>query len=442
MMRMTVLTALMLVAGPVASKAPPLQAERSEVVAKVWAGQWVGFAMQVFRGRIYIGYYGADRRLVVASRNISGGRWDRRTLDTAVGWDSHNYVTLATDDQGRLHVAANMHVSPLTYYMSDATGSVQSLRRVPSLVSAPEETRVTYPTFINDQQGRLIFRYRDGMSGNGNEIYDVFDARTQQWRRLTPKPVLDGEGKRNAYPVGPTLGPDGWFHMVWVWREQPAAEATHDLSYGRSRDLIHWTTSTGAPLTLPIRLATSEIVDPVPVHGGIINGNTPFGFDARKRVMIAYHKFDAQGNTQVYLARHESQGWHIAQASQWTDYRWDFRGGGTLSGDLVLAQPYQRGNFIVLPIARQGKGMQLRLDATTLAVTNAPLPPAASAATPGWTPIKPPPGMKMNVLTGEGGGKSFRLVWTTLPNNRDQPRSDVPAPTDLQLFERPSSKNN
>lgn len=429
-----VLAGLLVSAGPSPQRQ---QGERSEVVAPVWAGQAVNFAMIVRGSRLYVGYYGADRRLVIASRAISGGAWQRQTFDTAVGWDSHNAITMTTDSRGRLHVAANMHVSPMTYYMSDTSGSVSSLRRIPALINPAQEQRVTYPTFLNDQQGRLIFRYRDGMSGAGDDIYTVFDASTLRWRRLIQTPVLDGEGKRNAYPIGPALGPDGLFHMAWLWRDSPAAETSHDLSYARSRDLVHWTRSSGQPLSLPIRLGNSEIVDPVPVHGGIINANVTVGFDAQKRVMIAYHKFDENGDTQIYLARLEKGAWHIAQASRWTGYRWDFKGGGTIAGEIKLSEAYQRGNIIVLQIARQGKGMQLRLSADTLAPTNAPLPQPRAAKAAAWSVVSTPPGMKMNVLTAQGSGKRFRLTWPTLPNNRDLPRAKAPAPTDLRLSEQP-----
>jgi alpha-L-rhamnosidase len=58
-------------------------------------------------------------------------------------------------------------------------------------------------------------------------------------------PLLDGEGERSAYSSGPQRGPDGRFHLLWMWRETPDAMTNHTLSYARSRDLIHWETSSG-----------------------------------------------------------------------------------------------------------------------------------------------------------------------------------------------------
>ena len=37
----------------------------------------------------------------------------------------------------------------------------------------PNELKATYPKFMMTKDDRLIFHYRDGGSGNGNEIYNI-----------------------------------------------------------------------------------------------------------------------------------------------------------------------------------------------------------------------------------------------------------------------------
>ena len=128
---------------------------------------------------------------------------------------------------------------------------------------------------------------------------------------------------------------DGWFHLAWVWRESGDASSNHHLSYARSRDLIDWEAGDGKPLPLPISLKTSDIVDPVPPKGGIINGNAKIGFDNRGRVTISYHKYDAAGNTQPWTARLENGKWQRYQITDWP-HRWDFSGGGTLVFSISL----------------------------------------------------------------------------------------------------------
>ena len=102
------------------------------------------------------------------------------------------------------------------------------------------------------------------------------------------------------YPYGPVFGPDGYAHLSFVWRETPIASSKHDLSYARSRDLVNWETSNGEPIGLPIQLANSEVIDPVPMHGGLLNGRTPIGFDSEQRVLVTYQKYDEQGNRFEY----------------------------------------------------------------------------------------------------------------------------------------------
>ena len=214
------------------------------------------------------------------------------------------------------------------YFRTDRPGDITSFRQFPAMVGRNEQ-RCTYPRFLQGPQGELIFTYRDGRSGSGDQYCNVYDVETETWRRLAESPLFSGGGKMNAYFVGPAQDKSGAFHICWVWRNTPDCATNHDLCYARSKDLVHWETSAGRPLSLPITLATAEVVDPVPPGGGMINGNTKVGFDADGRPVISYHKFDAQGKTQLYNARRETGGWRIYQISDW-DYRWEFQGGGTL----------------------------------------------------------------------------------------------------------------
>ena len=94
----------------------------------------------------------------------------------------------------------------------------------------------------------------------------------------------------NAYFAGPLLGGDGYYHLAWVWRDSPDCASNHDLSYARSKDLVHWTSSSGKEFVLPITIASAEIVDPTPVGKGLLNSCVSLGFDGQARPVIAYHK--------------------------------------------------------------------------------------------------------------------------------------------------------
>ena len=184
------------------------------------------------------------------------------------------------------------------------------------------EDRCTYPVFMQGQQGELVFYFRDGRSGNGVNYYNRYDEAARSWSRLVDAPILDGMDAMNAYARKPELGPDGFFHMVWMWRDTPDCATNHDISYARSRDLVRWEAGDGTPLELPITIEDRmTIVDPSPPGGGLINMCQSLGFDAQYRSIVSYHKHDADGHTQAYAARLEDGAWTTHQLSDW-DYHW------------------------------------------------------------------------------------------------------------------------
>ncbi len=415
-------------------------------VAPVWAGHPVGFCLLTQGDRQFVGFYDAERRMTIGVREIGSHSWHFKHLEERVGWDSHNYITMAIDASQNLHVSGNMHGVPLVYFRGTRPLDMDSLERVPAMVGRNEQ-RCTYPEFLRGPLGELLFTYRDGGSGNGDQIYNVYDPTSRTWRRLIEGPLVSGEGERNAYIHGPIRDKSGVFHMCWVWRETPDCATNHDLSYARSRDLVHWETSAGKPLMLPITLGTAEIVDPVPEGGGIINGNTRIGFDSRGNPILSYHKYDAGGATQIYNARREGGAWRIVQASDWT-WRWDFSGGGSISFDVIVGtvEPAAPGRLRQSwSNAHHGSGVWL-LDEATLRPIGPEKPevqPATAerkAATVPAEAARPAAGMVVRRAgdLGSGGEKGVRyeLRWETLGPNRDHAREGpIPPPSMLRVWE-------
>lgn len=426
------------------AKTPPITLAEDIAVAPVWAGHPVGFALLTRGDQQFVAFYDAERNMTVGQRKLGEKKFELTVLPTKVGWDSHNGIELAVDDDGYIHVSGNMHAKPLIYFRSTKPLDASTLERVPAM-TGDQEKKVTYPHFFRGPKREFLFAYRDGHSGQGNQIYNIYDHKTQTWRHLIDKPFLDGEGQRNAYPTVPELGPDGYFHIVWVWRDTTSAETSHDPSYARSRDLVHWENSKGEPLELPITIKTGEIVHPVPAGGGIINGGVKLGFDAQKRVIVSFIKYDAKGATQIYNARLEDGAWKLHRASDW-NYRWEIKGGGSLEAEVrvggvkvepdgTLTQSYRN--------AKEGNGTWI-LDPDTLEVigkkpSGAKLPAEFSKLESQW------PGMEVQRGYEDGGfgadGARYILKWETLPPNRDKPReAPYPPPSTLHLFKLQQSK--
>ena len=403
-------------------------------IAPVWSGHPVGFSLLTHGDRQYVAFYDANRKLTVASRSLSESKWHFVVLPQTLGWDSHNYITMAMDDAGCIHLCANMHAVPLVYFRTAKPGDIDSFEQIDSMIGRNEK-KCTYPAFLRGPGGEFIFTYRDGGSGNGDQYYNVYDTKTKSWRRLMDSPLTSGEGLMNAYFAPLRLGPDGYYHLVWIWRNTPDCSTNHDISYARSKDLIHWETHDGRELKLPITLHEADIVDPVPVKSGAINGSVSIGFDSQKRPIVSYIKFDEKGYTQVYDARLEQGQWKIYKISSW-DYRWDFGGGGTIIGEVGVGSVGMNGQGRLTQNYRHvkyGSGTWILDEATLKPVQDI----RQSAAAP------EPKTESSNELqqrtcgdSGSSGEKGVRYVlkWETLAANRDHPhKGQIPSPSMLRL---------
>ena len=146
-------------------------------VAPVWAGHSVGFSLLTVNDRQLVGFYDADRRLTVAVRSLGEKGWTFVPLPRHTGWDSHNSIEMAVDRDGFVHLTADMHTSPLVSFRSRhplsepfTTDSFEPLNRM----TGDQESRVTYPRFLHDAAGDLVFMYR---------------LRLERQRRPDPQPL-------------------------------------------------------------------------------------------------------------------------------------------------------------------------------------------------------------------------------------------------------------
>ncbi len=428
-------------AQPAAPEAPVIKERLIETleIEPVWAGHSVGFALLTSPPDQFVAYYDAQRQMTVAHRRLDQSAWTLKKLPPHLGWDSHNGVVMAMDSTGHLHVCGNMHASPLVYFRTTAAGDVTSLERVPVMVSADLEQRVTYPHFMAGPAGALIFRYRLGSSGRGDDYYNRYDPTTRTWQALLNGPLLGGQGRMNGYFSMPAAGPDGRFHMVGVWRDTPDAATNHDPSYARSPDLVHWERADGRPIPVPMTLQTVDIVEAVPAGCGLINGNCRLGFDPRGRPVVTYHRYDAAGNTQIYGARFEETQWRVVQISDWDGYRWDFGGGGSIAFEVrVGAVRTDDDGRLLLDYGRPDQAGTWLLDPDSLRpIGPAPAPRLRRAGTGAVTSAFP--GMRVRQAADSGGagapGVRYVLRWESLGPNRDRPREPpLPEPSMLTLL--------
>ena len=398
----------------------------------------VGFSLQSYSDRQFVTFYDSAHYMTIACRMLDSKVWDYQRLDSRVGWDSHNSIALKVDTKGYIHLVGNMHASPLVYFRSATPLDIHSLERIPQM-TGKDEDRTTYPSFMNGPNGELLFHYRQGGSGNGYEVYNVWDVDRLTWSRMLDVPLIDGLGERNAYMNGPLAGPDGYFHLIWVWRETPDCATNHTLSYARSNDLIHWESIDSKSVPLPITLEKSELwVDDTQPGGGLFNPGIRINFDRSGEVMIGYHKYDEKMNTQLFIARYQNGTWDKQQVTNW-DFPWNFQGTGSVDAELTIDSPRPIGDDLIsFGYRRKDVGNKiLVLDAKTLKFVREDdytysFPEEINKVESTF------PGMRVNTRFDSGkpsDGKRYMLRWETLPANRDRkPEGELPEPSMLRLY--------
>lgn len=310
----------------------------------------VAYSLYTTDDYIFVAYYDKNHYLTVARRDNSG-TWDYEKFPEIIDYDNHKSITMIIDANGHIHLCANMHASPLVYYRSQSPYDIHSLLKH-SMIGI-DENACTYPTFLLEND-RLIFHYRDGGSGNGNEIFNIYNYSTKNWERLLDKPLFDGEGLCNAYIVGPKMTSDGIYHIIWCWRDTPDCSTCHGLYYAYSNDLTTWHSINGTASRIPITPSQDEfLIDDIPTKGGLINIGYQLGFNPDNKPVIAYHKYDGNDCTNIYIASANERVWDITKVTNWR-WKWDFCGYGAIVPELYISDVFNRNNCTYCVYTRDG----------------------------------------------------------------------------------------
>ena len=439
-------------------------------VAPVWSAHRTGSPQLLTQGRYqYVAYYDHDRFVTLAQRELGSDEWRFHRFPVQMGWATggHARLSIALDREGYIHLSCyrrSMLQAPepppaALYYRSTAPHSIDGFERR-HMISEGEHPH--YPTYytVGDT---LFFTYRDGGSGRGDQMLNRYDEERRDWVREFETPLIDGAGERNAYvygPGGPIPGPDGRFHLLWVWRETPDHATNHSLSYARTvgNDLHRWESAAGVPVTPPFTIENRELlVDGTPPGGGMSNVLRRMAWDSKQRLVVSFHKFDEQGVSQIYNARLMDDAWHIVQATRW-DLVWGeaYKGAGALGVDDYLrmdsVQPGEKGELTQKVWSRDDGAAVIVLDEETLS----PIRLEDPQPDPEWrrTITRPESDfqvepiaelqrsggpMRVNLIPDQNAagvdGVEYYLRWEHAGNNRDQAVPEPwPEPTMLRVY--------
>ncbi|MBG6083540.1 BNR repeat-containing protein [Zhihengliuella flava] len=421
---------------------------RSIPDAQTWSGHHVPQDILVAGEATFIGYYDADQRLALAYRPNPGAQWATYRVPGSaakVGWDSHNGIELGLDSKGRLHVAANMHLDELRYWRMTRSGDLSSLRRVETMVSSAREQQVTYPQFLNTASGELIFRYRNGGSGDGQDYLNVYRPESGTWESLLSTPLFDGSGEDENYNAYYNLSEepnaDGYYEVTWMWRRTPDASTNSRLSYMRSKDLRNWETASGKPISLPVTYGTDGVVvDDVAEQGGLLNGTERLTTDESGRPLVVYYKYAADGSHQLFASRFRAGEWKQKRLTNWRGAA-DFSGIGTIQVPISLGtiDRLESGDLRVdfRCSGAEPRARSLVLDGRTLRTMAETAIPSNGLPAEVTRILETKPKTAYGVLnTEERNDRAMTaFFWQSQGVNGDQPFRTTPRPLPIRVYD-------
>jgi hypothetical protein len=239
--------------------------------------------------------YPDNNTLWVARRTLGSNDWQvaRTTFKADNIGDGHDVAVFGIDGAGFMHLSWGMHCGNLHYARSTApvTGS-GPLAFTPDLGAkgmTGKEVAVTYPQFIAQTNGDLLFLYRVGSSGGGDTWLNHWSVASQTWNNVNVRrgagiPFIKGNwsgvDNYNAYPSMPCTDEAGNLYLIWCWRETPAFQSNHDLLFAQSPDGgVTWRRFDGRTYDLPISKsgehghpnAAAQIIRAIPQNYSLIN---------------------------------------------------------------------------------------------------------------------------------------------------------------------------
>ena len=99
-------------------------------IAPAWSGNPVRPALVTNAKKQFVAFYDASRQLTIAMRNINSTNWIFEKINEFVALDAHNYIAMAIDNNGFIHLAANMHVTPLKYWRTKKPYDISSFEKL------------------------------------------------------------------------------------------------------------------------------------------------------------------------------------------------------------------------------------------------------------------------------------------------------------------------
>ena len=306
---------------------PPKPLHNILIDEDVWqAFNWAAFDQDkiISYGHFqYTVFWDADMVLVLTRRDLRNDaiqnlRFEDYQLSINPKDRHRNIVIGISDGDGRLHMSWDHHSNDLRYTKSNSgfldnppkEMSIEDFEPMQRLTpDAPQ--KVTYPRFLNNNEGELFFIYRSGGSGNGRTVISRYNSHAGEWKVssgfLFGSTGLyvpwDSSQSRNAYPHDILFDKNNRLHISWVYRETGRSWASnHDLHYAYSDDFgMSWMNNQGTQIADLMEGDAITIEDPgvvvqqIPVYSWTMN-TCPMALDSKNQPHIVLYKLPGTFN--------------------------------------------------------------------------------------------------------------------------------------------------
>lgn len=238
-------------------------------------------------------------------------------LVSPVADDSHNIVVVAVDSSFYIHVVGNMHDDALRYVRSTSPDSIAAFAS--ASMTGSDESSVSYPTFVKTRTNKLLFFYRDGVSGDGNLIMNTLTNPAAGTWTGTHHPLIESKSiNANPYWWHIPVSSDNVIHLIYCWHRL-VSDDSEDMCYMKSDDEgVTWEKTDGTAFTLPVTKASSEIIlNTADTGSGLLNqGGAECDLDNRPHVAIfLYDSNDINQVNHLYLDSNNT--WQVEQVTDW-----------------------------------------------------------------------------------------------------------------------------
>ena len=275
--------------------------------------------METFNGTQYLVYWDESQQLVISKRVLATGVLSKHTLPavTLGAVDTHYNCSMAIDANGRILIAYNTRNSSIKWRYSTNTEDITSWSAEQVGMTGVNESSAGYPAFMYGPNKKVLFIYRNGISGNGDVMLNTWDATGLTWSALQHTFLAGTTESPDSSPYwwNPAITADGSIHLFWCYRVTDQAESNENMHYAKSTDGgVTWTKSDNTAYTLPITSANAEVVESIAQGENLINqGNS--AVDSNGNPHVIYQRNDASNVIQLYHAYLDNGAWAVEQVT-------------------------------------------------------------------------------------------------------------------------------